>query len=60
MFVRSSLFRTALLLVLVGLLSLATSCPVEDNAIVDKPLLKGVISLYNKYDGAHPALVIPY
>ena len=45
-------WKTAFLLLLVVFLSLATSCTNEDNAVVDEPLLRGVISSYNKYDGA--------
>ena len=45
-------WKTAFLLLLVVFLSLATSCTNEDNAVVDEPLLCGVISSYNKYDGA--------
>ena len=46
-----SLRKQTLLLLLVGLLSLASSCSNEDNAI-DEPVLKGIVSSYNKYDGA--------
>ena len=44
-------WRSAFLLVLVSLLSLATSCANEDKPI-DEPMLKGIISSYNEYDGA--------
>ena len=43
--------RSAFLLVLVSLLTLATSCSNEDKPI-EEPTLKGVISSYNEYDGA--------
>ena len=39
-------------ILLVGVMSLMTSCSLEDNPVIDEPLLKGAISSYNKYDGA--------
>ena len=39
-------------ILLVGVMSLMTSCSLEDNLVIDEPLLKGAISSYNKYDGA--------
>ena len=46
-----SLHKLALLYLLIGLLSLASSCSNNDNAI-DEPMLKGIVSSYNRYDGA--------
>lgn len=47
-------WRSALVFVLLGLLTLATSCSIADKPVepVDGPLLKGIISMYNEYDGA--------
>jgi len=49
-----SCWRSAFLLVLVGLLTLATSCTNEDKPVesISEPMLKGIISYYNDYDGA--------
>ena len=47
-------WRSAFLVVLVSLLTLATSCSNEDRPIepIVEPMLKGIISYYNEYDGA--------
>ena len=44
-------WKSVFLLVLVSLLTLATSCSKDDEPN-DQPLLKGIISSYNEYDGA--------
>lgn len=44
-------WRVAFLFVLVSLLTLSTSCSNDDNS-VDEPMLQGIISMYNEYDGA--------
>ncbi len=44
-------WRSAFLWVFVSLLTLASSCSDEDESN-DEPMLKGVISMYNEYDGA--------
>ena len=47
-------WKSAFLFVLVSVLTLATSCSNEGNPVepFDEPVLKGVISTYNEYDGA--------
>ena len=47
-------WKSAFLFVLVSVLTLATSCSNEGNPVepFDEPVLKGVISMYNEYDGA--------
>ena len=47
-------WRPAFILVLVSLLTFATSCSNEDKPIepIDEPVLKGIISEYNNFDGA--------
>ena len=49
-----SCWRSAFLLVLVSLLTLATSCSNEDKPVepISEPILKGIISYYNQFDGA--------
>lgn len=44
-------WRLTLLLILIGVLTLSTSCSEIDQP-VDEPVLKGIISSYNKYNGA--------
>ena len=44
-------WKSAFFIVLVSLLTLATSCSKDDEPI-DLPMLKGTISSYNHYDGA--------
>ena len=44
-------WKAVLLLVFVSLLTLAISCSDEDGSN-DEPMLKGVVSMYNEYDGA--------
>ncbi len=44
-------WKAVLLLVFVSLLTLAISCSNEDGSN-DEPMLKGVVSMYNEYDGA--------
>ena len=44
-------WKSAFFIVLVSLLTLATSCSKDDKPI-DLPMLKGTISSYNHYDGA--------
>ena len=44
-------WRLSLIGVLFSLLTLGTSCANEDKPI-DEPVLKGIISSYNEYDGA--------
>ena len=48
-------WKSAFLFVLVSVLTLATSCSNEGNPVepFDEPVLKGVISTYNEYDGAN-------
>ena len=47
-------WKSAFLFVLVSVLTLATSCSNEGNPVepFDEPVLKGIISTYNEYDGA--------
>ena len=47
-------WKSAFLFVLVSVLTLSTSCSNEGNPVepFDEPVLKGVISTYNEYDGA--------
>lgn len=42
----------SVLLILVSLLTLTTSCSHDDNSY-DGPMLTGIISSYNEFDGAH-------
>lgn len=47
-------WKSAFLLVLVSILTLATSCANKDKPIepIDGPIQEGIISTYNEYDGA--------
>ena len=49
-----TLWKSAFLIVLVSVLALATSCSNKGNPVVPNggPVLKGIISMYNDYDGA--------
>ena len=49
-----TLWKSAFLIVLVSVLALATSCSNKGNPVapIGGPVLKGIISMYNDYDGA--------